>query len=275
MAHLLYSIKLYLLLILLPQLVYFFTKNSYGLAAVCESCSPTTYIDMYLSLLRDPASFTDDESVKSSESLGQATQSQCAIGDVVAANGEVVHTKYIVSANDEGSDGRHIARLDSVREPRDETPVSSPCFCTSREFNNFSSDEEASLQSASDESEGGGWYGNDCSNVLTMRYMYTRTPYVHEYMYMYIVVRAVQCTHTEFVHERSALSSTPSPKPGRVQWSAHFGTLKLQKVGLLRCLALLVHVHCMCTGSSTVTVLKRFGWYIVLFLYPGSLTNVA
>lgn len=111
---------------------------------------------MYLSLLRDPVSFGDNKS----DSSSQAALSQCAVDDAAA---ELEHTKDVLVKN-VGSKGRHVATHDSFREPRDEA-VSSLCSCASREFNNSSSDEETSLQSTSDEAEGGGWYGNECSVI--------------------------------------------------------------------------------------------------------------
>ena len=148
------SIKLYLLLVLLPQIAYLLTKSNYSLAAVCESCSPSTYIDMYLSLLRNPASISKIRSFNLKESSPDTAQSQCTAG----GNPTTTTVEHAEDEKDGGSDfGRVWNSPESVGKFQDPTVPSSLCFCSSSRFNTSSGSEQGS---PNDNTEGGGWYEN-------------------------------------------------------------------------------------------------------------------
>ena len=141
MPQFLSSIKLYLLIVLLPQLVYLLT-NSHGLASVCESCSPSTYIDLYLRLLRDPSSFSRTSLDMSTCTTHSPTEAVCTnTGDTSTME----YTEESVSVKGHFIDAFH-----------DKT-ASSMCSCLSRDVSNLSTEEVTSFQS-SDDIVGGGWY---------------------------------------------------------------------------------------------------------------------
>lgn len=140
MAQFLSSVKLYLLVVLLPQLIYLLT-NSHGLAAVCESCSPSNYIDLYLRLLRDPSSF-------SHVAPPQTLSSSLAEAMCVTPNG---------GSTVEGNDETVSLEAHTVDEYRDKA-AADMCLCLSQEFSNLSTEEGMSVQTSSDDALDGGWY---------------------------------------------------------------------------------------------------------------------
>ena len=145
MLQVLSSVRLYLLVVLLPQVVYLLT-NSYGWAAVCESCSPSTYMDMYLRLLQDPSSFS---AAKSSDTSHQTMDN---------ASTEENSEESISLVKGGGVDSVHNSHQRSVDNSQTEVmPTMSLCSCSNQEFNNLSNDKQvhASLQSDPDR---GGWY---------------------------------------------------------------------------------------------------------------------
>ena len=154
MPQFLSSVKLYLLVVLLPQLIYLLT-NSHGLAAVCESCSPSNYIDLYLRLLRDPSSFS-----RSAPLAGTCTGNSPA--ETVSTNTDgassVEHTEKTVSVKG------HM-----VEEYQDKT-AAALCSCLSRELSNLSTEETMAVQASSDDAQtvGGGWYVHVISSPRTL-----------------------------------------------------------------------------------------------------------
>ena len=136
MPQFLRSLKLYLVVVLLPQLIYLLT-NSHGLAAVCESCSPSNYIDLYLRLLQDPSTSFSHESTST---------------DTPRANSdEASSVEYIEKTVSE----EHL----SVEEYQDST-VAALCSCSSRESSNLSIEEATAVQESSHGAQtvNGGWY---------------------------------------------------------------------------------------------------------------------
>lgn len=147
MSQFLSSIKLYLLVVLLPQLVYLLT-NSHGLAAVCESCSPSDYIDLYLRLLRDPASFSS-HAASTSCSTGSSPAETVCMNSNEASTSTVENTEKTVLVKG------HI-----VEEYRDKT-AAALCSCSSRELSNLSTEEAMAGEGSSDGAQTireGGWY---------------------------------------------------------------------------------------------------------------------
>ena len=145
MPQFLSSIKLYLLVVLLPQLIYLLT-NSHGLAAVCESCSPSDYIDLYLRLLRDPAFFSSHAVSVSCSTGSSPVETVCTNCDETSS---VENTKKTVSVK-----GR------IVEEYQDKT-AATLCSCSSRELSNLSTEEAMAVEGSSDGAQTireGGWY---------------------------------------------------------------------------------------------------------------------
>jgi hypothetical protein len=141
MPEFLRSIKLYLLIVLLPQLVYLLT-NSHGLAAVCDSCSPSSYIDLYLRLLRDP-----------SASFSHASASAETPYANTDGPSSVEYTEKAMPVEDHSAD-----------EYQDNT-AAALCSCLSRESRNFSDIEESmAVQASSHDAQtvDGGWYVHVC-----------------------------------------------------------------------------------------------------------------
>ena len=140
MPQFLSSVKLYLLVVLLPQLIYLLT-NSHGLAAVCESCSPSNYIDLYLRLLQNPSSFS--RHVAPPKTCSSQAEAMCANSDEAST----------VEDNDETVS----LEAHTVDEYWDKS-AAEMCSCLSREFNNLSIEEAVSIQRSSDHAMEGGWY---------------------------------------------------------------------------------------------------------------------
>ena len=136
MPQFLRSLKLYLVVVLLPQLIYLLTRNSHGLAAVCESCSPSNYIDLYLRLLQDPSTSFSHEST--------STDTPCANSDEASS---LEYIEKTVSEEDLPAD-----------EYRDST-VAALCSCSSRESSNLSIEEAMAVQESSHGAQtmDGGW----------------------------------------------------------------------------------------------------------------------
>ena len=144
------SIKLYVMVVLLPQLIYLFANSHYcGLAAVCESCAPSTYIDLYLALLRDPASLSQREASSNSSEICR-TRAVEDVSNTVNSSNEASPVEYPTESASESS-----CYADGV--------AAVMCACSS----NLSADE---VQSPDDDTSGG-WY--EC--VFYRVYMYMCT----------------------------------------------------------------------------------------------------
>ena len=122
MSQFLSSIKLYLLVVLLSQLIYLLT-NRHGLAAVCESCSPSNYIDLYLRLLRDPSSYNHASISCSGHSSAETV---CINTDGASS---VEYTDETASVEDH-----------SVHEYQDKT-AAALCSSVNQKLSNLSSEE--------------------------------------------------------------------------------------------------------------------------------------
>lgn len=160
------TVKLYILLVLLPQLIYFLTTRGYGLAAVCESCSPSTYIDIvYFRVHQDPPRTFFLESSSQSASAESAdlptVGAVCALDDYsddITVVERVEESSKSISSKDVLADSEVLEREDLVSV----TASSRMCFYASRELSarNLTSNKEVALQLSSKNARDGGWYVN-------------------------------------------------------------------------------------------------------------------
>ena len=142
------SIQLYVCLVLLPQLLYLLT-DSHGWAAVCESCTPSTHLELYLQSLL--------HSLASSSEPGRRSSPFDDTCDALVSGDEadtVTHAER--TRLDQGLERLSDVSNKFIEVLDDSASTDDLCSCSSEKFN--ASTDGDTTETSSDSLREGGWY---------------------------------------------------------------------------------------------------------------------